>query len=193
MTMMKTTQQRKSLPPEERKKRVAELREYHQPYFESVGESRAKFTAKMLYGYPPDKSKFFYSEIGMDTPLYVEFVTWDYKPSDERRLYMYKFNPDYEKDYVKEQTDSGIDMYVVPLEQFRLVTGPDDTPVPVDTKEEPKANPQASLDLDFDIINPDEDCPADNITLRDWAAILLKAPVSRKEWLNKLIKDTCQK
>ncbi len=192
---MKTTSQRKSLSPDERKKRVAELREYHQPYFESVGEPRAKFTAKMLYGYPADKSKFFYSEIGSDVPLYVEFVTWDYRPSEERKLYMYKFNPNYDEQFVKEQTDSGIDMYVVPLEHFRLVTG-DASPVsnPIVTHhEEPKVNPQASLELDFDIINPDEDCPADNITLRDWAAILLKAPVSRKEWLNKLIKESCQK
>jgi hypothetical protein len=144
----------------------------------------------MLYGYPPDKSKFFFSEISPETPLYVEFVTWDYRPEDDRRLYMYIYNPNYEKDYVKEQTDSGIDMYVVPIEHFKLVKGPDNTPVPVESDSKTL---QASLDLDFDIINPDEDCPADNITLRDWAAILLKAPVSRKEWLNKLIKESCQK
>lgn len=188
--MKTTTQPRKSLTADERKKRVADLRETHQPYFEEIGEPRARFTAKMLYGYPPDKCKFFYSEIATENPLYVEFVSWDYKPEDDRRLYSYKFNPNYETDYVKEQTESGIEMYVVPIQQFTMVKGPDNTPVPVveDTK-----ITQASLDLDFDIINPDEDCPADNITLRDWAAILLKAPVSRKEWLNKLIKESCQK
>lgn len=170
---------------EERKKRVAELKEHHQSYFDSIGESKARFTAKMLYG-NPEKSKFFYSEIGNDSPLYVEFVTRDYVPQAARNLYVYKFRADYDSFFIKEQTESGLEMYVVPFENFTKVAS-DEEPV------KQLGIAQGSLDLDFDIINPDEDCPMDNITLRDWASILLRVPVSRKEWLNKLIKESCQK
>jgi hypothetical protein len=176
---MPISTKRTSVSPEERKKRIAELREYHQPYFDKIGEPRARFIAKMLYGWPPDRCNFFENEISNSTPLYVEWVTRGYFPEDERRLYKYIYNPDYATDYVKEVKDDGLEMYVVPIDKFELVK--DGEPVKVDAPEqEPK---QAKLELDFDIV----------ITLRDWAAILLKAPVSRKEWLNKLIKDSCQK
>lgn len=186
---MPISTKRTSVSPDERKKRIAELREYHQPHFDKIGEPRARFIAKMLYGWPPDRCNFFENEISNPTPLYVEWVTRGYYPEDERRLYKYIYNPDYATDYVKEVKDDGLEMYVVPVDKFELVK--DGEPVKVDA---PKQEPaQGMLELDFDLVNPDEDCPAENITLRDWAAILLKAPVSRKEWLNKLIKDSCQK
>jgi hypothetical protein len=43
--------------------------------------------------------------------------------------------------------------------------------------------------IDFDLMNPDTDAPFDQLTVRDLAAILLKKPVSNKQWLNKLITD----
>lgn len=189
---MNLSTKRLSVSPDERKKRIAELREYHQPYFERIGEPRARFIAKMLYGWPPDRCNFFENEISNSTPLYVEWVSRGYFPEDDRRLYKYVYNPDYATDYVKEVKDDGLVMYVVPVDKFELVKEGDMPATPEPQQEEAKPV-QGSLELDFDLVNPDEDCPGENITLRDWAAILLKAPVSRKEWLNKLIKDSCQK
>lgn len=184
--MALSTNKKTALTKEDRLKKLAELREYHQPYFERIGEPKARFVGKMLYGFPkPNRVRFFENEIASSNPLYVEWVSRDFTPEDERRLYKYVYNPDYATEYPVEVTDSGYEMYVVPVEAFTLVKD-----IPLAQTEEPK---QSTLELDFDIINPDEDCPVENITLRDLAAIYLKAPVSRKEWLNKIIKDSCQK
>jgi len=37
-------------------------------------------------------------------------------------------------------------------------------------------------------MDPDQDCPIDQMNIRDLAAILLKKPVSKKKWLNDLVK-----
>lgn len=189
---MSLSTKRLSVTTEERKKRIAELREYHQPFFDKIGESRARFIAKMLYGWPPDRCNFFENEISNPTPLYVEWVSRGYHPEDDRRLYKYIHNPDYATEYAKEVKDDGLVMYVVPVDKFELVKDVEYN-IPKEEEEKTSEPVQAKLELEFDLVNPDEDCPAENITLRDWAAILLKAPVSRKEWLNKLIKDSCQK
>ena len=54
--------------------------------------------------------------------------------------------------------------------------------------EEPSKIKQLSFDGFDDIMDPDQDAPLDQITIRDLAAIMLKQPVSRKKWLNDLIK-----
>jgi hypothetical protein len=46
-----------------------------------------------------------------------------------------------------------------------------------------------TLELDFDVPSTlTNDAPISDMTIRDLAAILLKKPVSKKEWLNELIK-----
>jgi len=187
---MAITTGKKMISPEERKRIIAEMREYHMPYLSKLEDGTWRFIAKMRYGFPPDRSKFFENEIDGSRELYVEWVSRFYQPEDDRRLYRYKFNPDYLSEYPKETTPEGYEWFVVPADRFELVK---EGEVHKELVPEKKEVFQESLDLDFDIINPDEDCPMDNITLRDWAAILLKAPVSRKEWLNKLIKESCQK
>ena len=181
---------RKTLTPEERKEKVAELRKYHQPYFESLGKDKARFVGKVLFGDPPHSAKFFEGELSNSSDLFVEWVTWDYQPEHDRALYKYKYDPDFASKFPMETTERGFSMYTVPIEQFELVREGIKTPkiemvdpLPV----------QATLDFDFELTNPDEDVPLENITLRDLAAIMLKTPVSRKEWLNKIIKETCQK
>ena len=185
-----TTGSKKTVSPEERKRIIAEMREYHMSYLGQLEEGTWRFIAKMKYGFPPDRSKFFENELDGSKELYVEWVSRFYQPEDDRRLYRYKFNPDYLTEYPKETTPEGYEWFVVPADRFELVKeGEVESAIIAQAKE----SHQETLDLDFDIINPDEDCPMENITLRDWAAILLKAPVSRKEWLNKLIKESCQK
>ena len=181
---------RKNLTTEERKEKVAELRKYHQPYFDSIGKEKARFVGKMLFGDPPYGSKFFESELSNPTDLYVEWVTWNYESEHGRALYKYKYDPDFATKYPKETTERGFDMYIVLLDNFELVKeGIKETVIE-------KIDPlpaQVKLDFDFELTNPDEDAAIENVTLRDIAAIMLKAPVSRKEWLNKIIKDQCQK
>jgi hypothetical protein len=43
--------------------------------------------------------------------------------------------------------------------------------------------------MDFDeILDPAQDAPVDQLTIRDLAAILWKKPISSKKWLNDLMK-----
>jgi hypothetical protein len=187
-----STGPKKQISSEERKKMIAELREYHLPYLESLEDGNWRFIAKMRFGYPPDRTKFFENEIDGSKEVYVEWVSRTYIPEDDRRLYKYNFNPDYAKDYVKETSAEGYEWYIVPADRFELVKE-GETKTKLESIKEPRETHVDTLEFDFDMVNPDEDCPAENITLRDWAAMLLKAPVSRKEWLNKLIKESCQK
>ena len=46
-----------------------------------------------------------------------------------------------------------------------------------------------SSDIDeFDMPDPDQDLPIDQLTIRDLAAILTGKPVSMKKWLNEIVK-----
>lgn len=192
---LKTTtfnQPEERLTTEERRKRVKELREYHQEYFDSIGRPEAIFRAKMRYGKPP-YSKFYEAEINGKVPIYIEWTSRNIVPEDDRRLYRYDPNPNYREEYSVIMGEDGQEWFFIPLDKFVLVKeGEKESQLPKEVIQA-KREPLDLTDEDFGIINPDEDCPAENITLRDWAAILLKAPVSRKEWLNKLIKDSCQK
>jgi len=160
----------KTISAEERKELVAKLREFHQPYFETIGEPNADFTAKMLYGYPPSRASFFESELSSKKNLYVEWVSKTYVPEDNRRLYRYIPNPNFKNEY-ETQTKNKLTWFIVPIERFELVKDPNDN----------------QLEMDFEMVNPDEDALISELTIRDLACILLKKPVSRKQWLNKLI------
>lgn len=179
---------------EERRRRVAELRKYHQEYFNSIGKPDVTFRTKMRYGKPPI-SKFYEAEINETVPIYIEWASRNIVPEDDRRLYRYDPNPNYRLDYEITVDPDGKEWFTIPMDRFVLVKEGEHDPKPVveTVKEETKPQVNLELDFDFELINPDEDCPMENITLRDWAALLLKAPVSRKEWLNKIIKESCQK
>jgi len=188
----------KKISGDERRKRIIELRKFHQPYFDAIGKPEVHYTCKMRYGFPYHSTKFLEAEINKPEPIYVEWTSRDCVPEDNRRLYKYEPNPAYRDEYKAETDDYGKVWYVVPIDKFVLVKDElaleikqvVEEPEELENKEEPQ---QIAMDLDFGIINPDEDCPLDNVTLRDLAAILLKTPVSRKEWLNKIISDLCQK
>jgi len=185
------TEQERKLTTDERRKKVMDLRTYHQAYFDSIGNPHAIFRAKMRYGKPP-YSKFYAAEINGDAPIYIEWTSRNVDPEDDRRLYRYDPNPNYRQDYSVTVDANGQEWFLIPMERFTLVKhGEKESQLPKEVVEQRSQQP--ALDFDFELVNPDEDCPMENITLRDWAAIILRAPVSRKEWLNKLIKDSCQK
>jgi len=50
--------------------------------------------------------------------------------------------------------------------------------------------PSVTLDelLNNELPNPDDDLPISQLTIRDLVAILHKVPVSKKKWLNDIIK-----
>jgi hypothetical protein len=123
---------------------------------------------------------FFQSEVKKGMDIYTEFTSIDLDPEDPKRvLYKWRFNPHYEEEYAKtEPAANGHYRYLVPVSELMKIEFEQETPT------------QNSLFPNFDaIIDPDQDAPLNNITLRDLAAIILQKPVSQKQWLNEIIKS----
>ena len=171
--------------PEEKRERLKKLREHQQPLLDAIGVSDAYYIPKMAYR-PIGKSEiyvsFFPSEFSRGVDVYTEFASRDYIPEDlERRLYRWDYNAHYDEEYEKtEPGESGQFRYLVPVSELVLIKYPEKTP------EAPK---KVRTNIEFDLMDPNTDAPFDQLTIRDLAAILLKKPVSNKDWLNKLIQD----
>ena len=173
--------------PEDRRSKTAELRKAHQEYFEKAGISGAKFVPKLAYK-PPGKDElfvgFFPNELRGGEDVYTEFASRDLEVEDpERNLYKWKYNPHWEEEYEKtEPGPSGSFRYLIPvIELVKVQKNEFIQQAPIKTK--------IQTSIDFDLMNPDTDAPFDQLTVRDIAAILLKKPVSNKQWLNKLITE----
>lgn len=169
----------------DRRARTKELREFHQEVFEKLGIPDAVYVPTLAYKPVGKESKhiaLFPSQLKLKQDLYLEFVSKEMECEDvNRTLYKWKFNPFYTEEYdVIESDIEGVsERYLVPVAELTKVE------IAV---EEPSKLTQLSFDGFDDIMDPDQDAPLDQLTIRDLAAIMLKQPVSRKKWLNDLIK-----
>lgn len=175
--------------PEDRRTKTAELRKAHQEYFDKTGIGSAKFVPKLAYR-PPGKDElfvgYFPNELRGGEDIYTEFTSRDLDIEDpERTLYRWRYNAHWEEEYQKtEPGPSGSFRYLVPVSELIKVQKQVDAP-----KAEPVKKSGIRTNMEFDLMDPDTDAPFDQLTIRDLAAILLKKPVSNKDWLNKLIQD----
>lgn len=170
--------------PSSKRERIAALLETHKPLFEKLGVSNPAFIPKMAY---PDEGEliisFYPSEVNKGEDVYTEFVSRDYEPEDpERRLWKWPYNPEYATEYRHSDPHptTGDRRFLVPVDEL------------IDVKKEMIATEEKSTgQLDaFSLIEaPDgnSDQPYSNMTMRDYAAIQWKQPVSHKQWLNELI------
>jgi hypothetical protein len=169
----------------DRRARTQELREYHQETFESLGIPEAFYVPTMVYkpiGKDSKHFSLFPSQLKRKEDIYVEFVSKEMESEDPTRtLYKWKFNPFWNEEYEEVESDRPevSERYLIPVSELVKVTTSG------------KSQPAKQLEFNgFDeIMNPDQDAPFDQLTIRDLAAILLKKPVSQKKWLNDLIKD----
>lgn len=157
----------------DRKKETEKLREKHQPTFEELGYPDAIFIPKMAYTLSGHGLVigFFENEIREGNDVYVEFVSKQLVPEDEKRtLYKFKGNLNYMEDYSTTTPDSksGSVRFLVPVANLEKI--------------------KEYAEDDFDIPDPAEDCPLESATIRDLAAIFWRKPVSRKKWINELVK-----
>lgn len=156
-----------------KKEKIALLRTEHDKIFETLGISDPHYVPKVCYG-DPLVMPFFQSELRVGKDVYTEKVSKDYESEDPTRtLYMWKYNPDWKTAYQTKpfghSSNPNDVFYLIPFSEFQPVTPPKET-------------------VNFGLMNPDEDAALSDMTLRDIAAILLEVPVSRKEWLNQIIK-----
>jgi len=180
---MISTKSTQKLTSEERKKRIQDLYEFQMEKFMQESVSEPLFIPKMAYK-PATKDEkhitFFASELERaeyyDVPknVYTEFISSEYIPEDAKRtLYKWIFNPHWRTEYdVIEATESIQERYMIPVSELRIVQ----------QAAELKEIKLPSLDL-----GPTDE-PFNMLTIRDLAAIMLKKPVSNKQWLNEIIK-----
>jgi len=173
--------------PVDRREKLAKMREFHQPYFDAVGLSKAYFYPKLAYR-PEGKDElfcgFFPSEMDKGTDVYLEFASIKYDSEDpERNLYVWKYNPHYDEEYEKTSPSaSGAIRYLVPVAELKKIDKSAVMNNPVETK--------SIADVNLNIGDPEIDCPINAMTVRDLAAILLRKPVSQKRWLNEIINQS---
>ena len=171
--------------PEDKKTRIAKMRERHQPLFDALGIPNAEFIPKMAYK-PTGKDEkhigFFKSEVEKETDIYIEFASREYEPEDpEHRLYKWKYNPHYKQEY--GTTEEPL-RYLVPVAELSVVH------MPEEPASEEKGSGLSTTNLEFDLTDPETDPPYSMMTLRDYAAIQLRVPRSNKEWLNEMIRES---
>jgi len=170
----------KKLTPAERKERKNKLREKHQPLFDSLNIKPSSYIPKMahnVHGLDGLYMGFFESEL-INGDVYTEKVSMKMESEDpERNLYKWKYNPSFKEDYqATEPSMHGDCRYLIPLDSLEVVKT-------VIEKTEP-------LLITSD---PESDLPIEQITLRDYAAIHLNKPVSKKDWLNEIITSKIKK
>ena len=164
------------LTPQERKQKVASLREEHEDYFQTEGIINALYIPKMAYR-PSGKDElhvsFFPSEFEKGEDIYTEFVSIDYDTEDPKRtLYYHKHNPHWKEEYEMITSNSGFQRHIIPVSELKVVN---------DVTSRGKAI------IDFanpDLPNPDETTQtAPSLTSAD----LIKALSEINATLNKLI------
>lgn len=164
-----------------RQEKTEELYKFHEWKFDIIGEENPLFIPKCAY--PPKGMSelhigFFQSEVKKGKDIYTEFTSIDLEPEDSTRtLYKWRFNPHYEEEYEKtDPAPNGHFRYLIPVSEL----------IKVEFEQPSEAATGGFPDFD-EIMDPDNDAPLSQITVRDLAAIMLKKPVSQKKWLNDLI------
>jgi hypothetical protein len=153
----------------------------------------------------------FYDNVKNDLGEVVDIVPFN----SDRQLFKYRVNPYYEEEYeMKEGVNykgEPYKLYTIPVTELRAVLK-DGTEIPYNVyqkrkdagepkKEEtklprlqqslfPDFEAEVSSDLKEDSTVELDDAPLTEITIRDFAAIMLMKPISAKPWLNDLVKQT---
>lgn len=113
------------LTPDQRKKKVAKLREEHEDYFQTEGKINALYIPKMAYR-PSGKDElhvsFFPSELEKGEDIYTEFVSIDYDSEDPKRtLYLHKYNTDWKNEYELITSSSGFVRHIIPVSKLKVI------------------------------------------------------------------------
>lgn len=170
---------------EDRKENLKKLKDFHKSTIESLGITDYYLLGKMAYLSTKREKivSFFHSEISKGEDIYIEFTNRFNIPEDpDRTLYVYRFNPHFQEEY-ENTGDSDLSKvrYIVPVDELKIVKR-------YSPKAEIKTEEETKTFEDFSLPDPETDPPLNEMTIRDLAAILLQKPVSKKQWLNELLK-----
>lgn len=175
---------------DDKKERKRQMELFHKPTFDALGIKDPMYIPKLFYKPREIDAQepyvaFFTSEVVKGQDIYTEDSESENTPRDpERRLYKWRFNPRYKEEYQKLETNGSV-RYFVPVSELILVKV--NSP---DIKVEEANGKQIALELGetFTLGELSDDVSLNDASLRDLAAVLWKKPVSKKQWLNDLIK-----
>lgn len=181
----------KSLSLDEQKKYkteiLEELRDYHQKLIDDLGISRLDFQMKMAFYDKQARNVvgIFASEFKKEKGFYFELVTREFEPTDENRtVYRIPNNSAFMEEYEVNEKGS----YLVPLEELRIVNASSVAISGASAVLETKSTTPKSI-VAYKAPDVMEDAPYSEMTIRDYYAIQTNKPVSKKQWLNELIKS----
>ena len=167
----------------QRSDKTRAYREHFKPVLTKLNVSEMSFYPKMLFTRSKQLCLALYkSELEKTEGFYTMVVNSSFDPQDgEYKLYYLKHNPKYATDYLLIETDK----WAVPYDLFDEI----DTQLIMLNGLNNQSNKTMAL---FDQTNTDQtdiDSPFSEMTVRDFAAITWRVPVSEKEWLNQMIKE----
>ena len=172
----------------DKKEKVENLRRYHQNLLDSIGASDALYVPRMAYkptSHHEIVISFFASELKQGKDIYTEFVSKEFEPEDpDRTLWKWRYNPFWKEEYErsKDVVPSAI-KYYVPVSELVLVSRNNKKNF---TKDKIPHQTESLTSMLKKPETPKEEMVTD-MTIRDFAAILWREPVSNKKWLNDLI------
>lgn len=178
-----------------KRKLVLALMKHHEPLFEKECVNNPKFIPRLCYVHENEKIIGFYSkELYGGENIYIEFCNRNLEPEDPNRtLWKWIYNPEFATEYKMSDPhpDTKDRRYLIPVDELINVTELHSakntntivTKQPVSEKESEDLFIDESYGAGLDV-------PYEAMTLRDYAAIQWKKPVSQKVWLNELITNT---
>lgn len=160
-----------------KREKIEQLKQNHKHLFVQEGVKDPKFIPKMCYNNGEELVISFYpSEIKGGSNIYTEFVSRNYISEDpDKRLWKWVYNAEYDTEYEKSapHPTTGDRRYLIPVDEL------------IEIKAE-----EVNIFLEKAVmLDGNADIPYTAMTLRDYAAIQWKLPVSHKTWLNNLIKS----
>ena len=169
------------LTPEQRKTKVAKLREEHEDYFQTEGKINALYIPKMAYR-PTGKDdlhvSFFPSELEKSEDIYTEFVSIDYESEDPKRtLYLHKYNPHWKDEYEMITSSSGFQRHIIPVSELKVIND--------------VTSRSGSQIIDFanpNLPNPDENIVSEDSKLIDKLEDINQSIITLTKVISKLIK-----
>tara|TARA_R100001510_G_C7629534_1_gene188684 strand:+ start:228 stop:776 length:549 start_codon:yes stop_codon:yes gene_type:complete len=169
------------LTPEQRKVKVAKLKEEHEDYFQTEGKINALYIPKMAYR-PTGKDdlhvSFFPSELEKNEDIYTEFVSIDYESEDPKRtLYLVKYNPHWKDEYEMITSSSGFQRHIIPVSELKVIND--------------VTSRSGSQIIDFanpNLPNPDENIVSEDSKLIDKLEDINQSIITLTKVINKLIK-----
>lgn len=184
-----------------KKQKLDLIRFYHRGLIKDLGITQNDFGMKMTFydAYGRKVIGVFDNEFQREKGFFIELVTPSWEPADpERKVYRIApsdcFDEEYEKKVKNEKAS-----YLVPVDELR--------PVDPEAVAISKSSAVTSSDQVFNTRNQQtqsapvskpapsgnlviEDAPYNDMTIRDYMAIHTGRPVSKKGWLNDLIKSS---